>query len=393
VRGPSLNELPPPPSGRTGWPWTEGPGAPPLGLPDGVSWPRISVVTCSYNQGAFLEETIRSVLLQGYPDLEYVIIDGGSTDESVEIIRRYAPWLSFWVSEPDEGQSEALSKGFARSTGDILAWLNSDDIYCRGALSSVGSYYQQHPETGLLYGDSEVIDADGAVIERLKGQQTDVESLLVRNVIPQPSAFFSRRAFDKAGGINTKLHFIMDYELWVRMVLQGTTLHYVPELLSRFRWYQVSKSGSYSTQFGYEYLSFVEDLFRDPKDDRLLKMRLKAFHYAFTMIMACNRRGAEDDDILRALDLWIRHLEQYADDYDKDHKLWADSLYRIGNAYCLQGDMGRGRRYLSKSLEVGKRFDNMALPGWLVSCLGNRAYGVYERLLQAATPLVRRLQS
>jgi hypothetical protein len=111
------------------------------------------------------------------------------------------------------------------------------------------------------------------------------------------------------------------------------------------------------------------------------------------MIMACNRRGAEDDDIMRALDLWVRHLEQYADDYDKDQKLWADSLYRIGNAYCLQGDMRRGRRYLSKSFEVGGRFDNMALPGWLVSCLGNRAYGVYERLLQAATPLARRLQS
>jgi glycosyltransferase involved in cell wall biosynthesis len=393
VNKPSLDQLPSPPPGRTGWPWTEGPAASQPGLPDGRSWPRISIVTASYNQGAFLEETIRSVLLQGYPDLEYLIIDGGSTDDSVEVIRRYEPWLSFWVSERDQGQSDALSKGFLRSTGDILAWLNSDDIYCRGALFSVGSYYGRHPDTGLLYGDSEIIDADGATIERLKGQEADLESLLVRNVIPQPSAFFSRQAFDKAGGITRALHFIMDYELWVRMTLQGTKLAYVPELFSRFRWYQVSKSGSYSTQFGYEYLAFVERLFQHPQDERLLKTRLKAFHYAFAMIMACNGRGAEDDDIKRALGLWTQHLEQYRDDYGKDPTLWADSLYRIGNAYCLQGEMRAGRHYLAKSLEVGKRFGNRALPGWLVSCLGNRAYGLYERFLQAVTPLARRLQS
>ena len=392
MSGTSLNKLPLPPQGRTGWPWTEeSPNSDVTGV--GFPLPRISVVMPSLNQAQFIEEAIRSVLLQGYDDLEFIIMDGGSTDGTIDIIKKYEPWLSFWVSERDHGQSDALNKGFNRSTGDILAWLNSDDIYCMGALRSVGRCYQLHPETGLLYGDSEVIDANGAVIDRIKGQEADLESLLVRNVIPQPSAFFSRTAFEKSGGINTDLHFIMDYELWLRMMMQGIRSYYISQLLSRFRWYQVSKSGSYSTQFGYEYLSFVEKLFRDRQNDRLIKTKLKAFHYAFTMIMACNGRGADDDDILRALVLWTQHLEQYLDDYLKDPKLWADSLYRIGNAYCLQGDMKKGRRYLSKSIEVDKRFDNMAIPGWLVSYLGNHAYGWYARMLQATSPLARRLQS
>src|SRR5213592_2149932 len=131
---PCLVDLPAPPWGKSGWPWTvESPQLTDT-RPDGYPWPRISIVTPSYNQGQFIEETIRSVLLQGYPNLEYIVIDGGSTDESIAILRKYEKWIAHWVSERDKGQSEAINKGFAQATGEIFAWLNSDDVYERGAI-------------------------------------------------------------------------------------------------------------------------------------------------------------------------------------------------------------------------------------------------------------------
>lgn len=131
---PTLSQLPSPQTDRVGWPWTmESPRLPPT-MPDGRPWPRISIVTPSFNQGEFIEETIRSILLQGYPNLEYIIMDGGSTDGSVEIIRKYEPWLSFWESGSDRGQAHAINKGIERATGEWLNWINSDDILMQSAL-------------------------------------------------------------------------------------------------------------------------------------------------------------------------------------------------------------------------------------------------------------------
>jgi glycosyltransferase involved in cell wall biosynthesis len=290
--------------------------------------------------------------------------------------------MSFWVSEPDRGQSDALNKGFKRSTGDILAWLNSDDIYCIGALRSVACFYQQFPEIGLLYGDCEKIDADGHFIHILKGQEADLELLMAINFIPQPSAFFTRDAFDKVGGINIERHFIMDYELWLRMMLIGINLHYVPQLLSRFRLYHGSKSGSQSIKFGYEYLSFLETIHPALQDERLLENKLKSFLSTFTMIMDCNYQGAVNADILKDLLLWSNHLKHYRDDYQKYPKIWAYGLHHIGNRYCQQGNMSEGRRFLAKSFEVHKKFYIMSLPYWFASYLGKYGYNWCERSLQ-----------
>ena len=123
-----IDQLPAPPKGKKGWPWTVQTDLPKETMPNGEPWPRISLVTPSYNQGRYIEETIRSVLLQNYPNLEYVIIDGGSTDETLAILQKYEHWLTYWASEPDHGQSHAINKGFQRCTGTILNWLCSDDI-------------------------------------------------------------------------------------------------------------------------------------------------------------------------------------------------------------------------------------------------------------------------
>ena len=130
---PQLSELPRAPSGKTGWPWTEESRRLPVSRYEGHPWPRISVITPSFNQGEFIEETIRSVLLQGYPDLEYLILDGGSTDNSIEIIKKYSTWLTYWVSEPDSGQSDAINRGLKRASGDFSTWINSDDMLCKNA--------------------------------------------------------------------------------------------------------------------------------------------------------------------------------------------------------------------------------------------------------------------
>ena len=152
MRCPTLKELPPPPPGKTGWPWTE--ETPTPGDPSPAPAPGRGSASSppSYNQGAFLEETIRSVLLQGYPDLEYILIDGGSTDGSREIIERYAPWLAYWVSEPDHGQSQAINKGFRSCSGEILTFLSSDDTYLPGTFQDLGRRWRPDAPYGAVIG-------------------------------------------------------------------------------------------------------------------------------------------------------------------------------------------------------------------------------------------------
>lgn len=221
IRRPTLSQFTPPPRNKTGWPWTEESPQLPETMPDGRPWPRISIVTPSYNQGRFIEETIRSVLLQGYPNLEYFIIDGGSTDESVEIIRKYEPWLTYWVSERDKGQSDAINKGFSRSTGEILAWLNSDDIYLPGAFKGAATAIEAHPSASLVYAKSLMTDDRGKTL-KLIGEPFDLIMMLTKdNLIPQPSAFIRRRCADQIGLLNLNFHFMMDWDYWLRLSLVG----------------------------------------------------------------------------------------------------------------------------------------------------------------------------
>ncbi len=245
-RGPvtvNLQDLPVPPTGRTGWPWTapEPDLAPPPCATGGL---RMSIVTPSFNQGQYLEETIRSVLLQGYSNLEYFVIDGGSTDSSVDIIRRYERWLTGWVSEPDRGQSHAINKGFARATGEILGWLNSDDIYLLGALSAVADEWGRQPQASLIYGQAAYMDHDSVLSGEVLSLPYDYQRLLREtNFIPQPSAFFRARDFAALGGLDEALHFCMDYDLWLRLHDRGQAI-YLARPLTGMRTYPESKTGS-----------------------------------------------------------------------------------------------------------------------------------------------------
>jgi len=204
--------------------------------------PLVSIVTPSFNQAHYLESTILSVLEQDYPNIEYIIVDGGSSDDSLEIIRRYANRLAWWVSEKDNGQTDAINKGFARVKGDILAWLNSDDIYERNAVGEAVSFFQGRPEVRLVYGDANFIDENGRIIGRFPAAQTNYRRLRRGYVhIPQQSAFWRAELWRKVGPLDPSFFFAMDYDLWVRLAALAP-LQYLPRLWAGFRLHTQGKT-------------------------------------------------------------------------------------------------------------------------------------------------------
>jgi glycosyltransferase involved in cell wall biosynthesis len=274
-RSPSLASLPPPPHGKNGWPWTEQTPAPVEALPGGAPWPRISIVTPSLNQGRFLEQTIRSVLLQGYPDLEYFIIDAGSTDNSLDLIRKYSPWLAYWISEPDRGQSHAINKGWTRATGSILAWLNSDDYYAPGALVSAGrAFLGAPPDTGIVYGRCCLVDDGGNVLVQY-GEPFSLAGALrdASTAIGQPAVFMSADAVRKANGVAEEFHMAMDQDLIYRIALQSR-LVFIPEMWAYANDWPESKHRSPVLGFGPDLLESFRRLYRRqdlPPDVRSVK--------------------------------------------------------------------------------------------------------------------------
>jgi glycosyltransferase involved in cell wall biosynthesis len=213
-----LNELVAPGSGKSGWPWTKDSGPSSPQMPAGSPWPKVSIVTPSFNQGQFLEETIRSVLLQNYPNLEYIVIDGGSTDNSLEVIKKYEKHLAYWQSRKDGGQADAIAQGFDRATGDILSWLNSDDILLPTALKDVAGAFAENPKTGVVYGDTIVIDKDSSEVDRYFWPAVLFKyHWALGQPLGQESCFWRSAVYRRVGGINKNKFFIMDYDLLFRM--------------------------------------------------------------------------------------------------------------------------------------------------------------------------------
>jgi glycosyltransferase involved in cell wall biosynthesis len=204
-------------------------------------------MTPSYNQGRFLEETIRSVLLQGYPNLEYIVIDGGSADNSTEIIRKYDPWLAYWVSEPDRGQSHAINKGFTQATGEVFAWLNSDDVYLPGAIPTIASAYRSAPESIVAAPVLNVQHGVGGIqpTNLHKPVNLCLEPFVKfwdeQSVWHQPGIFFPRQAWHVAGGLDETLRYAMDYDLLCR-ILRHASVTYVTDTVALFRLHGQSKT-------------------------------------------------------------------------------------------------------------------------------------------------------
>jgi len=254
---PTLKEPPPPPHHRTGWPWTETSPAPANTTPANQPWPQVSIVTPSYNQAQFIEETIRSVLLQDYPALEYIVVDGGSNDGTVDILRRYERWLH-WVSEPDRGQTDAINKGLRIATGDILAYLNSDDLYLPGGIHAIADYFRSHPTTGLVYGECRVVDEQGRVLGYLPRRGFSLRRTIERaEFLPQQATFWRREVMEKVGLFDDRLHYAMDYEYFIR-VARAFPVAYLPQPVACFRMHGTSKTVSQSEKHWREALAVSE---------------------------------------------------------------------------------------------------------------------------------------
>lgn len=241
-------------------------------MPDGRPWPRITVVTPSYNQVDFIEATLRSVLLQGYPNLEYIVMDGGSTDGSPDVIRKYEAWLADWVSEPDGGQSDAINSGFRRSSGEILAWLNSDDIYYPGALGSVATALADGKHDVFL-GAMDKAEVSSEGIRLIKRSTPDAGSPIHRFPILasgreyrfhfyQPAMFWRRDIWDRAGELDERYHFVMDVEWCNRALAQGARLRTSRDALARFAVHPAAKTTALQQRHMWEYVAMYWRLSR-----------------------------------------------------------------------------------------------------------------------------------
>ena len=291
MRCPNLEELPDPHGNKTGWPWTEETPQLPDRTPDGSPWPRITIVTPSFNQGGFIEETIRSVLLQGYPDLEYILIDGGSSDDSLNIIQRYSPFLAYWVSEPDKGQSHAINKGLAKATGQIHAYLNSDDLYEPGVLRTLVAQKVtlEHGKSFLMAGGCTFFEETGPT--RIEKSYHPVKLIEFLNACPliQPATFWSGDLTLSEGGFDEKLSFCFDNEFFLRLVLRGIVPTIIPHELARFRYHRESKSKSRQNLYFEESILLTEKYWKSAslsyrEKERLVEEMDKRRRYLQTFI-------------------------------------------------------------------------------------------------------------
>jgi glycosyltransferase involved in cell wall biosynthesis len=267
--------------------------------------PTISIVTPSFNQVQHLAECLDSVLGQGYPGLEYLVVDGGSSDGSVEVLKAVGSRLAYWVSEPDRGQAAAVNKGWARAKGQVLGWINSDDLLRPEALTQVATAYMTHPQAAVIYGDVEEINDLGQHVRTKNMVGFGLRSLLLGKNMGQPGVFITRRAYDQQGGLDESLHYALDFDYFLRAWLSfpPNDFHHVPSVLAASRLWGRSKSAQQAARFGAEYRSVLDATFR--RTDLPPEIRgLEGSAYSRSFLFRQARLYFETGDVLRGW-LWL----------------------------------------------------------------------------------------
>jgi glycosyltransferase involved in cell wall biosynthesis len=278
MRCPNIDELPPSPNNKTGWPWTEQTPQMPVEMPDRSFWPRISIITPSYNQAAFIEETIRAVLLQGYPNLEYIISEDCSTDQSLEIIDKFRKWLVLIKSDRNRGMSHAINKGFEKCTGEIITWISTDDVYLPGAFAAVSEHWSVIKDYGAVVGAFHFMDAKSKISPHKyvpylpHPAPIDLTTSIENWRLHQVATFYLRDALDNVGRyVREDLKHNMDRELIYRIAMEHK-LFLLDTSLAAFRIHRRSKSWDYNNMINmaYEYAS-IQDMFMtgDPQEDAI----------------------------------------------------------------------------------------------------------------------------
>ncbi len=245
--------------------------------------PLVTIITPSFNQARYLETAIRSVVGQGYPAIEYFVVDGGSTDGSVEVIRRYADRLAWWISEPDQGQANAINKGLRRAHGEIVAWLNSDDAYAPGAIAAAVAALERHPKAGLVFADGLSFNAEGRPFRPLRGGTWGLDDLMTFHIITQPTVFMRRSWVMHAGLLDEDFHFLLDHRLWLKIALRAPLL-YVPQVWAFARYHAKAKNSAQAARFGEEALRLAAWMAAEPAFApayRRLKRRVWAAAHRF----------------------------------------------------------------------------------------------------------------
>lgn len=294
--------------------------------------PKISIITPSFNQGYYIEETILSIIGQGYANLEYIIIDGGSTDSTVEVIKKYQSQITYWVSEKDKGQSDAINKGLKMATGDVVAWLNSDDVYAPGTLQAVAEAFIANPSAGIVYGDVESFFPDGRT--ELWTNNFEPKDFFSRVSIHQPAVFWKRALHETFGYLDESFYYLMDYDLWARIFFNVPSVR-IDKTLARFRVHDSAKTGNNPKGLYDDYRRVISRIARSQPNPLLLATlkQLGVYH------------NAEDAVYASFKQLQPKQESQLLDEY----------LHSYIQQEYTRGHMGNTNRLVFRSLGFGHK--------------------------------------